>query len=125
MKFKQSPEKEVCCFWEAFWVAELEGQERFNYTKYLRHPIHLFALLCLLVCLLACFIFGVSVLSSSSSLGSEQIHEPKHNHHGRNIHTCMSKKNEPPKNAPTNSLLSIQLAPKHLWRLALEGFSLF
>jgi hypothetical protein len=81
MKFQTSPEKKAVCmfFWGGFLVAELEGQERFNYTKYLRHPIRL---LCFAF---ACFILGVSVLSSSSLLGSEQIQEPTHNH-GRNTY---------------------------------------
>jgi hypothetical protein len=53
MKFKQAQKKKCVVFGRFFWVAELEGQERFNYTKYLRHPIHLFALLCLLASSLA------------------------------------------------------------------------
>jgi hypothetical protein len=80
MEVQTKPRKEsrVCVFGRLLVVAELEGQERFNYTKYLRHPIHLLA------CLFACFILGVSFLSSSSLLGSEQIQEPTHNH-GRKI----------------------------------------
>jgi hypothetical protein len=82
MKFKQAQKKKCVVFGRLFGWQSWRDKKGSNYTKYLRHPIHLFALL---ACLLACFILGVFVLSSSSLLGTEQIHEPKHNHHANTI----------------------------------------
>ncbi len=123
MKFKQAQKKKCVVFGRFFWVAELEGQERFNYTKYLRHPIHLFALLCF-ACLLhpwrLCFVFFLFTRFRTNSRTQTQSSWQKYTY-------LYVQEEWAPKNAPTNSLLSIEYSAssKHLWDLHSRVFLFF